>query len=79
MSEVEKDKLKKILITMNNSDKSLDIFYETLEKITGASIPFTTFKDYLDKYYSFIPKSKYNLILIINILSGQNSFIKIYK
>lgn len=53
------DKLKEILTLMDKSeDIKLDSFYETIEKENSNNITFTTFKQYFDKYYENISKSK---------------------
>lgn len=54
------NKLKEILITMNNSETALDSFYELMEKETGGKLTFSSFKAYLDKSYPNINKRKHD-------------------
>jgi hypothetical protein len=51
-------KLKEILLSMNHCDMTLEEFYEMIEKETGGRLTFTTFKNYFDKFYPSINKSK---------------------
>ena len=56
------EKLKLILLSMNSSEIPLELFFERLQKDTGGKITFSSYKNYLDKYYECINKS----ILYIN-------------
>lgn len=53
------EKLKIVLSSMNSSEIPLDLFFEKLQKDTGAKITFSSYKNYLDKYYDSINKSKF--------------------
>lgn len=69
MSIENRNLVKEILIRMNNGKFDLDQFYEAIEKETGGKLTFTSFKNFLDKYYEKISKCKtlsYNLILFSN-------------
>jgi hypothetical protein len=61
LTEDVSKKLKEILLTLNHCDVSLEEFYETIEKETGGKLTFSSFKNYLDKYYPSINKCKINL------------------
>jgi hypothetical protein len=61
LTEDVSKKLKEILLSMNHCDISLEEFYETLEKETGGKLTFSSFKNFLDKFYPSINKSKYIL------------------
>ena len=53
------NKLKDILLNMNsNPEYSLENFYDIIERETGGKLTFSSFKNYLEKYYSSINKSK---------------------
>jgi hypothetical protein len=51
-------KIKEILLSMNHCDLTLEEFYETVESETNGKLTFSNFKNYLDKYYPSINKSK---------------------
>jgi hypothetical protein len=57
LTEEISKRLNEILNTMNQSETSLEEFYELLEKETGGRITFSNLKNYLDKYYGHINKS----------------------
>jgi hypothetical protein len=52
------NKQKEILTKMNLSETNFETFYEIIEKETGGTLTFSSFKTYLDKYYESINKSK---------------------
>jgi hypothetical protein len=60
LTEEISKRLNEILNTMNQSETGLEEFYELLEKESKGKITFSNFKNYLDKYYGHINKSKTN-------------------
>lgn len=52
------DTIKEILLTMNNTQPTLEEFFEILEKESKGQTTFTKFKKLLDTTYHTINKSK---------------------
>lgn len=50
--------VREILLKMHSGSFDLDQFFEVIEKETGGKLTFTSFKNYLDKHYDNIIKSK---------------------
>jgi hypothetical protein len=50
--------VREILLQMHTGPFDLDNFFESIEKETGGKLTFTNFKNFLDKYYDNIIKSK---------------------
>jgi len=67
--------VREILLKMHGGTFDLDHFFEAIEKETGGKLTFTNFKNYLDKHYDNILKSKnkkFNEIKIFKIFKKNS-------
>lgn len=55
---IKLDKLKEILINLNNTKPTLESFFEYIEKNTQGKATFTKFRKALDECYPQVNKSK---------------------